>query len=77
MARAVTVQGKKQVFRDPTGSGWTGVCIDLWNQTASNLNLTYSLTVLDNYWEMMEHFAANKSDVVIERVNEEVMEDSE
>ena len=73
-ARLVTALGHSMfVMRHPKTGNLTGICVNLWEKIATDLNLTYSMDVVDEYWLMFPHFAANKSDVMMERVDDSQM----
>ena len=76
VARVVTsiFANTKFVYRHPSKLELTGICADLWNQTASNLNLSSSVEIVHSWWDMFAHFNANKSDVIMERCDEAQME---
>ena len=63
-----TLSGDKFVYHDPDSNDLTGVCVDLWQKTASDLNLTYSLTVR-NRTDMIADLEKNRWDVVMGRVD--------
>ena len=74
-ARIVTTITKtKFVFQHPKTSTLAGICVDLWRKIASELNLTYTVDIVDSWWQMHPHFAQNKSDVIMERMDDGQME---
>ena len=74
-ARVVTtLTNGKYVFHHPKTHLLSGVCVDLWKKIVFDLNLTYTVDVVDSWWEMHPHFAANKSDVIMERMDDGQME---
>ena len=42
-----------------------GICIDLWQRTAKDLNITYEMKKVDSWQEMMESLRKNESDVLV------------
>ena len=64
----------KFVFYHPNSSVLSGICWDLWREIASDLNLTQTVDVVNSWWEMHPHFAENKSDVIMERMDDNQME---
>ena len=70
-ARVVTTVTKTNfVFQTTPGSVLSGICVDLWNETAKELNLTYSVDIVHRWKDMFNHFNLNKSDVIMERMND-------
>ena len=74
-ARVVTsVSETNFLFHHPSRLELSGICADLWNQAASNLNLTSSVEIVDVWWDMFQNFNANRSDVIMERSDDAMMQ---
>ena len=74
-ARAVSYDSSNDfVFRRHTDSMLTGICVDLWNETARRLNLTYSLEMVDQWPDMFKNFNENRSDIIVQRMDESQLE---
>ena len=43
-----------------------GICMQLWRRTAMDLNMTYKVSILDSWDDMIHHFQANNSDIVVQ-----------
>ena len=46
-----------------------GICIQLWRRTAMDLNMTYKVSILDSWTDMINHFQENNSDIVVQLAN--------
>ena len=69
-----TVTYGDYVFEHKDTSVLAGICVDLWKEIALDLNLTYTFELVDSWWEMHPHFKANKSDVIMERMDDAQMD---
>ena len=75
IARAVSYDSSNDfVFRRQTDSMLTGICVDLWNETSRKLNLTYSLEMADQWTDMFTSFNENRSDIIVQRIDENQLE---
>ena len=73
-ARVVTtLVENKCVHRVPESQALAGICVDLWNKTASDLNMTFSVDIVDNWWDMFSYYSTNQTDVIMERVDDAQM----
>ena len=73
-ARVVTtLVENKCIYRVPESQALTGICADLWNKTASNLNLTFTVDIVDDWWEQFTYYSNNLTDVIMERVDDAQM----
>ena len=71
MVRVVSYDSMNDfVFRSGIGSGLAGICVDLWDETARQLNLTYSLEMVERWPDMFENFNQNRSDIIMQRIDE-------
>ena len=73
LTRVVTAVTKDRfVFFDPNCNQLSGIAMELWRQTAHDLNLTSSLEVR-NWTEMIAGLAENRWDVVAQRLDDDQM----
>ena len=63
-----TLVGNRYVYHDVDTNELTGFSVDLWRKTASDLNLTYSLT-FRNRTDINADLRKDRWDVVMGRVN--------
>ena len=67
MTRVVTFNsGDRFVSKDAVNTKWTGICVELWEQIASDLNLTYNVMEVQSYMDIF----ADQSDVIMQRTDE-------
>ena len=72
--RVVTFVGQDDyVRRDPASLALAGVCVELWDQAMQDLNLTYQLNVASTVESVFELFNQNGTDVILQRVKEDVI----
>ena len=45
-----------------------GICIDLWNRTARDLNLTSEVKVASTWSDMIAHFQDGRADVILHKM---------
>ena len=58
------------IYRDKSDLILKGVCVDLWNQTAKDLNLTYEMEIATGWEEMITIFGSGEVDVIVNRMND-------
>ena len=76
ISRVVTFAGENHfLFKDEHSENVRGICWDLWKRTANELNISYSLTLVEHWFEMFKTFEENKADIIIQRIDDEQMED--
>ena len=72
--RAVSYDsGNDFVFRRH-GYELAGICIDLWNETARQLGLTYTMELVDGWEDMFKSFSVNRSDIIVQRMDDNQVE---
>ena len=47
-----------------------GICADIWFKIASDLDLTFTIDVVERWICMFEYLNNNKTDVILQRVEE-------
>ena len=71
LTRVVTTNsGSSFVYQDKSDLILKGICVDLWKQTAADLNLTYEMEIATNWEKMMTVFRKGKTDVIVERMDD-------
>ena len=55
---------------DGSTSALTGICVDLWNRTANDLSLEYSLEIVNIWPKMLEAFEDNRAQVIMQKMDE-------
>ena len=69
--RVVTLLSRNNyVFRNRIDASLSGICVDLWKRTARDLRLPYSVEVVNSWVEMYASFRDNKSDLILQRMDE-------
>ena len=64
-----TVTHDDYVYQDPMDTRVKGILYDLWNQAATDLNLTSSIEVVPEWRVMLEYLKENRSDVILQRMD--------
>ena len=74
MARVVTSNGNdKFLHKDPTDFTMKGICIDLWERTSRELNISYTMEVAEDWEKMTTVFVNNQADIIVERMDQRQM----
>ena len=47
-----------------------GICADIWYKIASDLDLKFTIDIVDQWIHMLEYLNNNKTDVILQRVEE-------
>ena len=75
MARVVTTNSNDRfVFKDLTDFSMKGICLDLWERTSRDLNITYSMEVAKDWLEMVDIFGDNQADIIVERMDDGLLQ---
>ena len=71
LTRVITVNSENTyTYQDKSDLTLKGICIDLWNQTAKDLNLTYKIEIATSWEEMITIFGSGEADVIINRMDD-------
>ena len=75
MATHVTtfVTNNTNLFYEQSGGQLKGICLDLWEKVAFELNLTYDLELANSWEEMFVEFELNKTHVIMQHVDDAQM----
>ena len=46
-----------------------GICMDIWRRIANDLDLSYSLTIADNWVQMFNIFRNGSADVIVQTID--------
>ena len=66
--------GRKNDHDDVHGEySLTGICVDLWQRTAKDLNLTYDLNIAKSWQEMLISLENGSADVFMERISDRTL----
>ena len=71
--RVVTFDSNDQYVRNRSNVS-AGICVDLWLRTVYDLGLKYTEEVVTDWCELFEYLRDNKTDVIMQRVDEGQME---
>ena len=66
---SIFVANDKCVSKDLNDLTLKGICVDLWVRTSRELNISYKLEEVENWMDLFELFKANKTDVIVNRLN--------
>ena len=54
------------VSSDPVTKKLSGILVELWNQTATDLNLTYEITLKHEWWKTFGELNESHADVLLQ-----------
>ena len=58
------------LFRDNVDDNLKGIAIELWNETAKDLGIQFTITEAESWGEMIHHFKDKTADIIVERIAE-------
>ena len=71
-ARVVTsVTRNHFVFQRDPDPVLKGICMDLWRKTATELNLTFSVQIVEPFTAMHDIFRQKKADIIVQRIEDD------
>ena len=75
MVRVITAEAGSDFIYTENGE-LQGICWDLWKQLAKDLHVTFSTTIYspDKWLQMFEDFKENKTDIIVQRLDDGQMQ---
>ena len=72
MARIVTFISKDTCVRN-ISNVLKGICIDTWKRTALDLNISYTLEIVEEWFDMFTYLKEDRADVIVQKTNAGMM----
>ena len=67
---ATTITNDNYVFWDESDSVLRGICMDLWKRMSNELNISYSMTTVDEWTDFYTLMEDNETDVIAHTMDE-------
>ena len=59
---------------DKERSPFGGICFDLWERTANDLNLTYTVKIAESRSDALMKIKSDEADIIVERMDGDLLE---